>query len=510
MFTADVERTDRLSKVAAQLVENEATSPLSRMWVYKWLGRVATARGELEIASRYLERAFDLSRLCQVPGQMADILWSRIALHCIKGAAGEASAVFGEFPTQVGDRLFLNAARHKSSALCHACAEHFDIALQEERRALAKAKKIGSTFLIADCTMMLGIYGLHGKDIQRAIYDLKRARRLFSLTINRHVDVLLDLAIAQGYLLSGDQRAAENWLRRGLTAAHNPLKASHLPWIRRWLPGLLALALACGIEAELVHALIRRFDVRSPRIESLNWPWPIKIFTLGEFRILKDNVPLATHGRASYKLTQLLKALIAAGGKQVNPEIITEWLWPDAEGDAAENNLKISLHRLRRFLGRDDAVRLHGGKLYLNDELCWLDVWAFGRAGEDGEPESIRRRSAIDLYRGHFLQNDNYAWLLPERERLRSRFLREAVAVGKALEAAHNYRQAASFYSKCLDVDSAAELLYRQLMLCLGANGRNAEAADIYHRCRRVLSDALGVKPSKETQQVYESLLLGD
>jgi LuxR family transcriptional regulator, maltose regulon positive regulatory protein len=507
MFTADGERATRLSTVAAHLVENEATSPLSRMWVYKWLGRVALARGEPEVASQYLERAFDLARLCQVPGQMADILWSRIALHYMAGASRDANTAFGEFPAQVAGGVFINAVRHKCIALCHAAAGQFDVALHEEERALLASKKLGSTLMIADCTMMLGIHGLHGKQIQRAINNLKRARHLFSPTIYRHLDALLNLAIAQGYLLSGDQRAAEKWLRRGLDAAQNPLKASHLPWIRRWLPDLLAFALACEIKTELVRALIGRFAVRPQRSALLNWPWPIKIFTLGEFRISKDNVPLATQGRARYKLTELLKALIAAGGKQVNAETITEWLWPDAEGDAAENNLKISLHRLRKFLGRDEAVKLNGGKLSLNDELCWVDAWAFGSAGADGEPADQSRLSAIDLYRGHFMQNDSYAWLLSERERLRSKFLREAVAVGQTLEATHNHRQAASFYSKCLEVDSAAELLYRQLMLCLRANGRNAEAADIYHRCRRVLGDSLGVKPSKETQQVYESLL---
>ncbi|MGH8718109.1 MAG: bacterial transcriptional activator domain-containing protein, partial [Burkholderiales bacterium] len=39
-------------------------------------------------------------------------------------------------------------------------------------------------------------------------------------------------------------------------------------------------------------------------------------------------------------------------------------------------------------------------------------------------------------------------------------------------------------------------------------SGRNAEALDVYRRCREILSITLGVQPSAGTQAVYRSLCL--
>jgi LuxR family maltose regulon positive regulatory protein len=71
----------------------------------------------------------------------------------------------------------------------------------------------------------------------------------------------------------------------------------------------------------------------------------------------------------------LKRRAIAGGARQVGSETLAEWLWPDADGDTAAASFKVSLHRLRKLLGRDDAVLLHDGKVSLNERMCWLDVW---------------------------------------------------------------------------------------------------------------------------------------
>jgi LuxR family maltose regulon positive regulatory protein len=78
-------------------------------------------------------------------------------------------------------------------------------------------------------------------------------------------------------------------------------------------------ALEAEIEIGHVQELIRRLNVtpeRSPtHLE--NWPWPLKIFTLGRFEPIKDGKLLQFSGKVQKKPLSMLKALIALGGKEV-------------------------------------------------------------------------------------------------------------------------------------------------------------------------------------------------
>ncbi|NLT24086.1 MAG: hypothetical protein GXX82_13665, partial [Syntrophorhabdus sp.] len=48
---------------------------------------------------------------------------------------------------------------------------------------------------------------------------------------------------------------------------------------------------------------------------------------------------------------------------------------------------------------------------------------------------------------------------------------------------------------------------YQRLMVCHRHLGNNAEAAKTYRRCREVLGENLGVRPSGQTEELYASML---
>ena len=77
------------------------------------------------------------------------------------------------------------------------------------------------------------------------------------------------------------------------------------------------------------------------------------------------------------KPQELLQALIAFGGLEVGAGALIDALWPDSEGDAAYHALESALYRLRQLLGTRDAIRMEGGKVSLNQDRLWVDVWEF-------------------------------------------------------------------------------------------------------------------------------------
>jgi DNA-binding SARP family transcriptional activator len=99
-----------------------------------------------------------------------------------------------------------------------------------------------------------------------------------------------------------------------------------------------------------------------------------RVHVLGRFRLLTEDTPVSIPPRLR-KPQELLQALIALGGTEVSAGALIDALWPDSEGDAAYHALEPALYRLRQLLGARDAVRMEGGKVSLDRDQLWVDVW---------------------------------------------------------------------------------------------------------------------------------------
>jgi LuxR family maltose regulon positive regulatory protein len=89
---------------------------------------------------------------------------------------------------------------------------------------------------------------------------------------------------------------------------------------------------------------------------------------------------------------------------------------------------------------------------------------------------------------------------------LRSKFLRCVGELGDILQASHSYEAETDLYQRILEIEPLAEPVYRGLMHCLIAQGRHAEALQVYGRCEEVLSTLLRAQPSAPTRELYASI----
>jgi ATP/maltotriose-dependent transcriptional regulator MalT/DNA-binding SARP family transcriptional activator len=275
---------------------------------------------------------------------------------------------------------------------------------------------------------------------------------------------------------------------------------------------LCDFALESDIEPCYVRRLIQTRGLYPPATPSACWPWPVRVFTLGGFRLALSGEIVRQSGKPQKRPLELLKALAAQGPAGATAQGLGALLWSDAEGGGIRKTLEITLHRLRKLLGRDDAVLLHEGRIALNPRVCWVDLWAFEQAADRAaaalrvvapDTAEIERESAhaLRLYVGGFLATDEEAsWLLPARDRALSRFQRLAADLGRYHEQAGDWEAAAELYRRALEQDNLNEFLYRRLIFCLQRQDRHAEALGVYRRCRELLSIVLGVAPSNETE----------
>jgi len=239
-------------------------------------------------------------------------------------------------------------------------------------------------------------------------------------------------------------------------------------WQRPVMADLYRRALEAGIELDYVRDFVRAYRLIPDPIpvDSETWPWPLKIYTLGRFGLLRDDHLLTWSGRGPKKPLLLLQMLIALGGREIRSERLADRLWPDADGDRAHSAFTTNLLRLRRFIGSDDAVSLQDGRLSLNSSYCWLDVWAF--------QEMLLRTESLLKETGRFGNNRStdcqadHPWVRPLRNRLRRQF---GALAGRLIG--------------CLDAEGQRELAAESFQMFLKrAQEKDAELAQNLMTCR--------------------------
>jgi two-component SAPR family response regulator len=249
---------------------------------------------------------------------------------------------------------------------------------------------------------------------------------------------------------------------------------------------------------------------------SLRYPrdartWPIKVFVLGRYQVLKDGAPIRFSLRQQRKPLELLQALIAFGGTEVGAGQLTDALWPDSEGDAGYHSLESALYRLRQLLGAASAVSMCGGKLTLNRRQVWVDMWAFEselRETDADESDPCERLTRLrELYSGDFLAQElEKTWAVPKRQILRDKFVRAIGALARIHEGRGQWHDAARIYQVGIEVDSLAEEFHRGLIVCHRELGDHGAAVQAYRRCSELLLNRLGVQPSSRTLALYRSV----
>jgi DNA-binding SARP family transcriptional activator len=271
---------------------------------------------------------------------------------------------------------------------------------------------------------------------------------------------------------------------------------------------LFAEALAGGVDVEYVTQLIRDLNVRPPSSTASNWPWPLRIYTLGRFEVLRDGQPLEFSRKAPKKTLALLKAIIALGGRNVREQQLLDAFWSDEEGDMAARLLTAALHRLRALLGHGDAIVQQGGTLSLDASRVWVDVWALEALMTGSRPQQDGHE-LLGLYRGGFLvEDEGEPWSVTMRERVRSKFIHTLASHTRDLEAAGRFDAAIENYLRGIDADPVIEQFYQGLMRCYASLDRKSEAVAAYRRLKQILSVSLSLKPSPSTEKLYQSLRL--
>lgn len=493
------------------LAEHAEVTPFSRLWWYLRLGHYYTLIGEYEVSIQMLDRAGDLAvgHGFQYLSTISSLMFSYRSIAT--ASLGDAKAT-----REYCDRMFASAETGLPTRQWHAIqgqiyvecvADNLEAIPELGGQCVETARMTGMVYLevLAQAHLAIGLAATGQREALAGM--LEDQRRLIRGTCMAHFDSEATMVEAWDALRHGEVARGRELLRAALRIARET--RCHFVNIFRTTSifrNLMAEAFAAGIEVELVTDAIRRFRVMPPPSATDRWPWPVKVRTLGRFEVAVDGTVLEFSGKAPRKPLALLKAIVALGTVGVPVASLIDALWPDEEGDSARKSLDVTVARLRKLLGRSDAIVVSDEAVSLNPKLCWVDAQSF-LALADGASTLQDLRQATTSYGGTFLPGDVDApWSAKRREGLRNRFIRLVEKVGSQAEAEAEWDEAIAWYGRGLEADELAESFHQGLMRCYRALGRHAEGMSTYRRLRQTLSVTLGISPSEHSQALVRAL----
>ena len=404
--------------------------------------------------------------------------------------------------------------------------ENISLAVFHSDHGTKLCEDVGNPWTLSLSYLQRAVIAHESGDKRKTALYLEKACAIGRRNKNEYIHFACSLSNAFFSLRKGDTGNAKKLLRQGILLGQEKGFVN----LYMWKPGVMEILLEKALEEEIAVPYVKEF-IRKNRLTRENhagveeWPYPLRVYTLGKFELLLNEQPLCVTGKVQKKPLHMLRALISLGGKEIREEQLTDLLWPEADGDAAHTVFTTTLLRLRRLVCNEKAFLLHEGKVMLNPEYVWVDAFAFEQVisraekamharkndlHEDDIHEVIRLTDrALELYKGHFLFDETaQPWSTSLRERLKGKFIQFLIGAGDYLERAGHWQKAIEYYLKGLDTDDLIEEFYQRLMVCYLKIGCRGEAIAIYRRCCKIVLAVFGIRPSRTTEKIYKTRVL--
>jgi DNA-binding SARP family transcriptional activator len=210
-------------------------------------------------------------------------------------------------------------------------------------------------------------------------------------------------------------------------------------------------------------------------------------------------------------------------GRVHRRERLADLFWGHLDPERARAALNTGLWRLRRLLECEKASEggrnlITNGSSVILEPAEWLSIDTLNFEFEVKslldrssytEVDLHRLQDAVDSYAAPFLEGEDSDWVLEERERLFSLYVRAANELMRELGHLQRYEEAAGVARCLLAKDPFRESVHRDLLILLLLNGQRCEAMRLHERWSALIKDELGVEPMPDTRRIAVEIRSG-
>jgi hypothetical protein len=434
-FGGRIERAEEMRRLARKELDAAGTDPLPKLAYLHSEALLTLQNGAFTSCGRAVEEGLSLANASGIHVWSGSLLMLGILSAVARGELDAAE----RYLDALGANPHAPTFARGQYAFGRACVafERGDLeaAIRWNRDSLEHTQRAG--FKFARCSNAIAEVAYHATAADRVELD-EALGRLDECLRDAYCPFLAaSAAVARAYagLCMGEDGV--ELLRAGLARAR--AGAIMCPGFlgRRAIARLVTAALAHDVEVEFARTLLRAHDIR-PGPEALtlaNWPWPVKVRTLGPLSVEVDGAPVC-FGRKTPTVPLALLKLLAASTEPLTAASLRSALWPGYPGEAHRGTLDTALYRLRKLIGVEAAIESDSSGVALSASTCWTDTRAFavccdriGRLLGTAEAPTMAavsesEHTLLELYRGPFGADDDPPALLRAREQLRRRFAR--------------------------------------------------------------------------------------
>ncbi|MEZ4678655.1 MAG: BTAD domain-containing putative transcriptional regulator [Caldilineaceae bacterium] len=242
----------------------------------------------------------------------------------------------------------------------------------------------------------------------------------------------------------------------------------------------------------------------------------LQITLFGGFRLALDHAPLPPI--PSHTARSLFAFLVCHADQDHTRSRLIGHFYPDLPEATARRRLSQALWQIRNTLqqqGLEKSVFLtDGDTVRWHDDLPYaLDVADFtaqlGAADQvDGavRPLITSLTAAANLYTGDLLDGLYDEWILPLRERLRTRYAALLTELIQLHKSQGDYERSLHYARQSLRINPLSEAGHREVMRLCHLLGRTNEALRQYDTLRELLDEEFAAEPAAETRTLYRQI----
>lgn len=244
----------------------------------------------------------------------------------------------------------------------------------------------------------------------------------------------------------------------------------------------------------------------------------LRVQALGPLQVFADGRLVEPGAWGSARPRELLVYLLLHPDGRTKEQVGLAF-WPDASPAQLRNNFHVTLHRLRKALGRAEWVLLAHDRYRVDPNVIEeFDVAVFEREVADArrslkrqeEGATARLEQALARFRGDLLDGEPVGdWHLEHRDRLQRLYTDALMELGGRLWRDERYAKAADAYRRLLARDELHEEAVMALMRCHAALGERAQALRTFQRFAERLREELDAEPGIAATRLFEKLQQG-
>ncbi|MDR3592498.1 MAG: tetratricopeptide repeat protein [Negativicutes bacterium] len=243
---------------------------------------------------------------------------------------------------------------------------------------------------------------------------------------------------------------------------------------------------------------------------------PLQLITFGSFQTFLTGQSDRVLRWRSAKTRDLL-AYLAHRQEPVSKERILEDLWPDVDLENGTAIFHTTIYRLRRSLdaaGGKDLISYNGSRYQLRPDCISADRQRFQELLATGlRPDTAPDRAvlqleeAVGLYRGDYLEDLDYPWLIPLQESLRHAYVVASLFLARYYLTLQDCSRAVARLKPIESLDPFSEEIQSLIMTAYAKEGNLSAVKKQYQKLEATLKRELGLSPSRTIRELYLNLI---